>query len=154
VQSNVLFRCKSTVSNRFLLQIPHCIITSYFFVHFVKWSENRKIFRRKLYTRILMAVGLYILLHVWLRSKFDSSADEHFWEYTICCHVAVVPRLIIKGFWTRLLDFLTPQFTLTLNYNKLQQLTINDRLRPAPFLIGLRVFSLLLWLTWFWLTNP
>jgi hypothetical protein len=34
-----------------------------------------------------------------------------------------------------------------------QQLTINDSLRLAPFLTGLRVSSLLLWLTWFWFTN-
>jgi hypothetical protein len=45
-------------------------------------------------------------------------------------------------------------FTVTLNYN---QLTINDCIRLAQFLTGLRLSSvlvfLLLWLTWFWFTN-
>jgi hypothetical protein len=40
-----------------------------------------------------------------------------------------------------------------LKYNQLQQLTIDDCLRLAPFLTGLRVSSILLWLTWFWFTN-
>jgi hypothetical protein len=32
--------------------------------------------------------------------------------------------------------------TITLNYNQLEQLTINDCLRLAPFLTGVRVSSL------------
>jgi hypothetical protein len=58
-----------------------------------------------------------------------------------------------NGFWIGWLDLLTPSFTITLNYNHLIQLTVNDCLRLAPFLTGLRVSSLLLWLTWFWFTN-
>jgi hypothetical protein len=42
-----------------------------------------------------------------------------------------------------------PSITITLNYNQLWQLTIGDCLRLAPFFTGLRVSSLLLWLTWF-----
>jgi hypothetical protein len=37
--------------------------------------------------------------------------------------------------------------------NQLQQLTIHNCIRLAPSLTGLRVSSLLLWLTWFWFTN-
>jgi hypothetical protein len=44
-------------------------------------------------------------------------------------------------------------FTNTFIYNHLQHLTIDERLRNAPFLTGLRVYSLLLWLTWLWFTN-
>jgi hypothetical protein len=44
-------------------------------------------------------------------------------------------------------------FTITLNHNHLQQLSITVCLRLAPFLTGLRVSSLLLWLPWFWFTN-
>jgi hypothetical protein len=39
------------------------------------------------------------------------------------------------------------------NHDQLQQLTINDCLRLAPFLTGLRLSSLPLWLTWFCFTN-
>jgi hypothetical protein len=39
------------------------------------------------------------------------------------------------------------------NYNQLWQLTIHGCRRLAPFLTGLRVSPLLLWLTWFWFTN-
>jgi hypothetical protein len=39
------------------------------------------------------------------------------------------------------------------NYNQLYQITINDCLRLVPFLTGIRVCSLLLWLTWFWFRN-
>jgi hypothetical protein len=39
------------------------------------------------------------------------------------------------------LDLLTLSFTVTLNYNQLQQLTINDCLRLALFFTGLRVSS-------------
>jgi hypothetical protein len=38
-------------------------------------------------------------------------------------------------------------------YKQLWQLTINDSLWFAPFLTGLRVSSLPLWLFWFWFTN-
>jgi hypothetical protein len=48
-----------------------------------------------------------------------------------------------NGFWIGLLDLLTSSCTITLNYNQLQQLTINDCLRLAPFLTGLWVSSLL-----------
>jgi hypothetical protein len=60
-----------------------------------------------------------------------------------------------NGFWIGWLDLLTPSFTVTLrpNYNQLLQLTIDDCLRLVPFLTGLRVSSLPLWLTWFWFTN-
>jgi hypothetical protein len=45
-------------------------------------------------------------------------------------------------FWIRWLDLLTPCFTVTLNYNQLQHLTINnDLLRLAPFLTRLWVSS-------------
>jgi hypothetical protein len=40
------------------------------------------------------------------------------------------------------------------NYNQLRQLTTNGYLRLAPLITGIRVSSLLLWLTWFWFTNP
>jgi hypothetical protein len=43
-----------------------------------------------------------------------------------------------NGFWIRLLDLLA----LLYNYNQLQQLTVNDCLRLALFLIGQRVSSL------------
>jgi hypothetical protein len=52
-----------------------------------------------------------------------------------------------NGFWIGWLDLLTPSSTVTLNYNQLQQLTIDDCLRLSPFLTGLRVYSLLLWLS-------
>jgi hypothetical protein len=58
-----------------------------------------------------------------------------------------------NGFWFGWLDLLTPSNKIILNYNQLQQLTINDCLRLVPFLTGLRVSSLPLWLTWFWFTN-
>jgi hypothetical protein len=54
-------------------------------------------------------------------------------------------------FWIGWLDLLTPSFTITLTYNQLQQLTINDCLRLNPF--WLDCSCLLLWLTWFWFTN-
>jgi hypothetical protein len=53
------------------------------------------------------------------------------------------PRIILShfygsmtnnnGFWIGSLDLLTSSFTINLNRNKLQQLTINDCLRLAPF---------------------
>jgi hypothetical protein len=43
--------------------------------------------------------------------------------------------------------------TSNINYNQLQQLTIRDCVRLAPFLTGLRASSLPLWLTWFWFTH-
>jgi hypothetical protein len=46
-----------------------------------------------------------------------------------------------NGFWIRWLDLLTFSFTITLNYNQLQQLTINDCLRFAPFCWTTAVFS-------------
>jgi hypothetical protein len=46
-----------------------------------------------------------------------------------------------NGFWIGWLDLLTPSCTITLNYNQLQQLKINDCLRLAPFLTGLWVSS-------------
>jgi hypothetical protein len=58
-----------------------------------------------------------------------------------------------NGFCIGWLDLLTPSFTVALNYNRLQQLTVSDDLRLAPFLTGLRVSPLPLWLTWFWFTN-
>jgi hypothetical protein len=54
-----------------------------------------------------------------------------------------------NGFWIRWLDLLHFYY----NYNQLQHLTINGCLRLAPFLTGLRVSSLLPWLTWFWFTR-
>jgi hypothetical protein len=38
-----------------------------------------------------------------------------------------------NGFWTGWLDLLTPSFIITLNYNQLQYLTINDCWWLAPF---------------------
>jgi hypothetical protein len=54
-----------------------------------------------------------------------------------------------NGLWIRWLHLLA----LLYNYNQLWQLTINDCVRLSPFLTGLRVSSLLPWLTWFWFTN-
>jgi hypothetical protein len=48
-----------------------------------------------------------------------------------------------NGFWFRGLGLLTPSITITLNCNQLSQFSINDPLRLAPFLTGLRVSSLL-----------
>jgi hypothetical protein len=42
-----------------------------------------------------------------------------------------------------MIGFSDTSFTIYLNHNQLQQLTINDCLRLAPFLAGLRVSSLL-----------
>jgi hypothetical protein len=56
-------------------------------------------------------------------------------------------------FWIGWLDLLTSSFKITLNHNHLQQLTIGEFLRLAPFLTGPRVSSILLWLTWSWFTN-
>jgi hypothetical protein len=56
-----------------------------------------------------------------------------------------------NGFWIVWLDLLTPFFIIILNHNQLQQLTINDCLRLAPF--WLDNDCLLLWLTWFWFTS-
>jgi hypothetical protein len=50
-----------------------------------------------------------------------------------------------NGFWIGFID----AFTVALNYSKLPRLTQ----WLAPFLTGLRVSSLVLWLTWFWFTN-
>jgi hypothetical protein len=50
-----------------------------------------------------------------------------------------------NGFWIGWLDLLTPSFTI--NCNSSQSMTV---IRLAPFLTGLRVSLLLLWLTWFW----
>jgi hypothetical protein len=56
-----------------------------------------------------------------------------------------------------MIGFIGTFFTVTLNHNQLQPLTINDCLRLASFLTGLRVSSLLvcllLGLTWFRFTN-
>jgi hypothetical protein len=53
-----------------------------------------------------------------------------------------------------MIGFMNSFFTITLNHNQLQQLTINDCLRLAPFwLWTTTVFCLLLWLTWFWFMN-
>jgi hypothetical protein len=57
------------------------------------------------------------------------------------CHVFMAPWLIMRGFLIGWLDLLTPSFTTSLNHNQLQQLTINDCLKLAPFLTGLRVSS-------------
>jgi hypothetical protein len=63
-----------------------------------------------------------------------------------------VPWLIITGsgldnwiYWHFYCNFL--------DCNQLQQLTISDCLKLAPFLTGLRVSSLPLWLTWFLFTS-
>jgi hypothetical protein len=58
-----------------------------------------------------------------------------------------------NDFWIGWFDSLRPSITVTFNYSQLYQLTINDWLRLAQFLTGLRVPSLPLWLTWFWFTN-
>jgi hypothetical protein len=58
-----------------------------------------------------------------------------------------------NGFWVGWLDLLTPSFAVTLNYNQLYQITINDCLRLAPFLPELRVSSVLLWMAWFRFMN-
>jgi hypothetical protein len=50
--------------------------------------------------------------------------------------------------------FIGTSITITLNYNRLQQLTIGDCLRLAPFLPGLRVSSLPLCTNDVCLTNP
>jgi hypothetical protein len=52
-----------------------------------------------------------------------------------------------------MIGFIDTAITITLNYNQLYHLTINNCLGPAPFHTGLRVVSLLLWLTWFWFTT-
>jgi hypothetical protein len=54
-----------------------------------------------------------------------------------------------NGFWIGWLDL----FSLPLQLQSIKQLTINDCLRLTPFLTGLRVSTLLLWLTWLWFTN-
>jgi hypothetical protein len=41
-----------------------------------------------------------------------------------------------------LIEFIGTFFTITLNYNQVQQLTIDDSLRLIPFLTGLLVSSL------------
>jgi hypothetical protein len=52
-----------------------------------------------------------------------------------------------------MIGFIGTFITITLNYSHLYQLTIGDCLRLLPFLTGLRVSSLPLWLTWFWFTS-
>jgi hypothetical protein len=47
-----------------------------------------------------------------------------------------------NGFWIEWLDLLTPSYTISLNHYQLQQLTINDCLRLAPFWLS---FPLLFW---------
>jgi hypothetical protein len=49
-----------------------------------------------------------------------------------------------NGFWIGRLDLLTPSCTISLNHNQLQQLTINDCLRLAPFSFSLSVLILVL----------
>jgi hypothetical protein len=51
-----------------------------------------------------------------------------------------------NGFWIGWLELVTPSFTFALNYNHLTQVTINNCLRLLPFLTGLRMSFLLLWL--------
>jgi hypothetical protein len=65
------------------------------------------------------------------------------------CHVSEVLWLIITGSGLNDWIYCRLHFTITLNYNQLRQLTINDCLRLAQFLAGLRVSSLSLWLIWF-----
>jgi hypothetical protein len=95
--------------------------------------------------------------------SYKSGRGVHFEELTrddlSLCPLKILSRVRgsvtdHNGFWIGWLDLLTPSFTITLNYNNLQWLTINDCLRLALFLPGLRVSSLLLWLTCFWFTNP
>jgi hypothetical protein len=59
-------------------------------------------------------------------------------QYLKYCHVFGVCMTNNNGFWIRWLDLLA----LLYNYNQLWQLTINDSLRLAPFLTGLRMSSL------------
>jgi hypothetical protein len=49
-----------------------------------------------------------------------------------------------NGFWIGWLDLLTPPFTISLNHNQLQQLTINDCLRFSSILTGLQLSSILI----------
>jgi hypothetical protein len=65
-------------------------------------------------------------------------------RFTYALHIVTCPWLIIMG--SGFDDLLTHSFTVTLNYNLLKQLTINDCLRLSPFFPGLRVSCLPLWL--------
>jgi hypothetical protein len=58
-------------------------------------------------------------------------------EFKIYCHVFCVCVTNNNGFWIGWLDLLA----LLYNYNQLWRFAINDCLRLAPFLTGLRVFS-------------
>jgi hypothetical protein len=86
-----------------------------------------------------------LILHIFFYLSF----------FLICIVLSRVRGSVTNsnGFRIGWLDLLTHPFTITLNYNQLQQLTINDCLRLAPFLTGPRMSSLLLWLTWYWFTN-
>jgi hypothetical protein len=83
---------------------------------------------------------IYLLTYFWF-----------IWRY---CHVSMVVTTSDtkmsrvrssmtnnNGFRIGWLVLLTPSFTITLNHNQLQQLTINDCLRLTPFLTGPRVPS-------------
>jgi hypothetical protein len=52
-----------------------------------------------------------------------------------------------NGFWIGWLDLLTPFFTITLNHNQLQQLTIIDCLRLAPFWLDYDCLFFYWWIT-------
>jgi hypothetical protein len=67
-----------------------------------------------------------------------------------CCHIC---RVYVTNNNVFRIGFIDAFFTISLNYNTLWQHIIDDCLRPAKFLTGLRVPSLLLWLNWFWITN-
>jgi hypothetical protein len=58
-----------------------------------------------------------------------------------------------NAFWIGWLDLLTSSLTITRNHTQLQEITINNYIRLAPFSFILRLFSLLLWLTCFWFTS-
>jgi hypothetical protein len=104
-----------------------------------EWSNQFKLIIR-MYVGLLLAGSGHI---DWQRPKCNILSRVY--GYVI----------INNGSWIGWLDLLTVFFSISLNHNQLQELTINDCLRLAPFSFSLilLVSSLLLWLTWFWVTN-
>jgi hypothetical protein len=85
------------------------------------------------------------------------------YKITLYCSLLLLLSLVRgsmtnnDGFWIGWLDLLAPCVTVTFNYTQLQQLTINDSLRLAPFWLDYHLSSLLVFLllglTWYWFTK-
>jgi hypothetical protein len=111
---------------------------------------------QKYVTGIIRLQSCRIMSIVWkfpkkilkLQSKYEIRCYSLLMLSSAYYHVSGVPWLIITDL-DRMIGFIATFFTITINW-----LTISDYLTLATFLTGLRVSSLLLWLTWFCTNRP